>query len=72
MARNLRSRIADINNHRPKVHIFASEIEESTVAQAQDTAKLPFVYPHVTAVDGSEIRGDEEVRGCLRGGVEEG
>lgn len=47
MARNLRSRIADINNHRPKVHIFASEIEESTVAQAQDTAKLPFVYPHV-------------------------
>lgn len=47
MARNLRSRIADINNHRPKVHIFASEIEESTIAQAQDTANLPFVYPHV-------------------------
>lgn len=51
MARNRRvnhaSRIADISKHTPKVHVFASEVEDSTVAQAQATAKLPFVYPHV-------------------------
>ncbi|MDO5076623.1 RtcB family protein [Corynebacterium sp.] len=51
MARNRRahhaSRIAEITQHKPKVHIFASEIEDSTVEQANATAKLPFVYPHV-------------------------
>ena len=34
--------------HQPKdVVSFASELEESTLEQAQQLAKLPFIYPHV-------------------------
>lgn len=34
--------------HKPKnVVSFASELEESTLEQAQQLAKLPFIYPHV-------------------------
>ena len=34
--------------HQPKDMVsFASELEESTLEQAQQLAKLPFIYPHV-------------------------
>ena len=30
-----------------KVKVFASEVEESTLKQARELARMPFVWPHV-------------------------
>ena len=49
--------------HQPKdVVSFASELEESTLEQAQQLAKLPFIYPHVRRPHRVRVVGGNRVR----------
>ncbi len=34
---------------------FASQIEEDTIAQAKQTASMPFVYPHVALMPDAHV-----------------
>ena len=46
-AARTREAIAAIAAHTPAVINFASEVDDNTLAQAQNTASMPFVHPHV-------------------------
>lgn len=47
MARKKKIHDHHLKPHKAQVISFASELEESTMEQARQLAKLPFIYPHV-------------------------
>lgn len=47
MARKKKIHDRHLKPHKAQVISFASELEESTMEQARQLAKLPFIYPHV-------------------------
>ena len=46
-AARTRKSLDKITEHTPKVINFASEVDDNTLEQAQVTASMPFVFPHV-------------------------